>query len=144
MTGGRLFRDIIKRKKKWLWFRNWAPDVRKCGGLLTPPLSTEDPDQPSSNRVSPTQATTWTSIVSTRVPWWCQRAAANDDYPCSLPANCSRDTHSSGYGISSTMLYAYGQHSVHIEGVTLCQSALLPLCVCRGNCIFCSEARHTA
>lgn len=52
-------------------------------------------------------------------------------------------THPDMASVQSTMLYAYGQHSVHIESVAPCQSALLPLCVCRGNCIFCSDARHT-
>lgn len=50
-----------KERERWFWFKNWAPDVRKCDDVLAPPLNPEDPQtcpEPIGNRmhdgVSPT------------------------------------------------------------------------------------------
>lgn len=137
VVGGGVFRDSIKRKKeKWLRFRNWAPDVRKCGYLLAPPLSIEDPDQPSTNWVSLAQATTIhgiTFVIST--------SCSQSSLSVLITFKTMPRLLCIWYGNNLPCVMIIANATRREEGVALCQRALLPLCGCRGNCIFCSDTQ---
>lgn len=130
----------------WLWVRNWAPDVRKCGDLLAPPLSTEDQTslQPIENRTLICLTNiSFIGPLSTRLLWWCQLIEAINESYCPWPTRPRGYTGLTKYQSTLLLLYAHGSHPTDPEVMALCQSALLTRCGCRGNCILRGEARHT-